>query len=60
MLPSLGNLDSCKFSIEEDLRFWRDQVLRYFRLKRLSIGLNEAEQHLLDGLQGTVDSLTGQ
>lgn len=39
----------------EELLFWSHQVLRYLNLKRLSIGLNEEEKRLLDGLQGAVD-----
>lgn len=39
----------------EELLYWSNQVLRYLNLKRLSIGLNEEEQRLLDGLQGAVD-----
>ncbi len=44
----------------EELLFWCDQVLRYLDLKRVSIGLNEEEQRLLDGLQEAVDKATGQ
>lgn len=43
----------------EDLLLWCNQVLRYFNLKRLSVGLNEEEQRLLTGLQEAVDRATG-
>lgn len=44
----------------EELLFWCNQVLRYLNLKRVSIGLTEEEQRLLDGVQGAVDRATGQ
>jgi hypothetical protein len=42
----------------EELLVWSNQVLRYFDLKRLSIGLNEEEQRLFRGLQEAVDRAT--
>lgn len=42
----------------ETLVFWSYQVLRYLNLKRISVGLNEEEKHLLNGLQGAVDQAT--
>ncbi len=44
----------------EELLFWSHQVLRYLNLKRVSIGLNEEEKRLLNGLQGSVDRATRQ
>ena len=44
----------------EELLSWSYQVLRYLNLTRISIGLNEEEQRLLDGLQGAVDRATRQ
>lgn len=35
----------------EELLVWSNQVISYLNLKRLSIGLNEEEQRLLNGLQ---------
>lgn len=35
--------------------FWSKQILQYFTLKRLSIGLTEEEQRLFNGLQAAVD-----
>ena len=43
----------------EELLLWSNQVLRYFNLKRVSVGLNEEEQRLLTGLQEAVDRVTG-
>ncbi len=43
----------------EELLVWSNQVLRYFDLKRLSVGLNEEEQRLFRGLQEAVDRATG-
>jgi len=40
---------------KEELLYWSGQVLSYLNLKRLSIGLNEEERRLLDGLQGAVE-----
>lgn len=44
----------------EDMLFWSHQVLRYLNLKRISVGLNEEEKRLLNGLQGAVDRATRQ
>ncbi len=43
----------------EELLFWSNEVLRFFNLKRVSVGLNEEEQRLLRGLQEAVDRATG-
>jgi len=40
--------------LPEELLYWSSQVLNYLNLKRLSVGLNEEEQRLLDGLQGAI------
>ena len=45
--------------VMEELLFWANEVLRYFNLKRVSVGLNEEEQRLLTGLQEAVDRATG-
>lgn len=45
--------------VMEELMLWCNEVLRYFNLKRVSVGLNEEEQRLLTGLQEAVDRATG-
>ncbi len=40
--------------LQEELLYWSSQVLSYLNLKRLSIGLNEEEHRLLNGLQGAI------
>lgn len=40
----------------EDLMFWSKQVSGYLNLKRLSIGLNDEEERLLNGLLSAVDT----
>lgn len=44
--------------VMEELLLWCNEVLRYFNLKRVSVGLNEEEQRLLTGLQEAVDRVT--
>lgn len=44
--------------VMEELLSWCNEVLRYFNLKRVSVGLNEEEQRLLTGLQEAVDRVT--
>jgi len=39
----------------KELLYWSDQALSYLSLKRLSVGLNEEEHRLLEGLQGAAD-----
>ena len=39
----------------EELLLWSYRVLQYLNLKRISVGLNEEEKRLLNGLQGAVD-----
>lgn len=39
----------------EELLYWGHQVVQYLNLKRLSIGLNDEEQRLLNGLQEAMD-----
>ena len=41
-----------------ELIFWNQQILKYFNLKRIAIGLNEEEQRLLDGLQKALENIT--
>ena len=41
-----------------ELIFWNQQILKYFNLKRIAIGLNKEEQRLLDGLQKALDNIT--
>lgn len=42
----------------EMLVFWSYQVLRYLNLKRISVGLNEEEKRLLNGLEAAIDQAT--
>lgn len=42
----------------EELLFWCNEVLHYLALKRVSVGLNEQEQRLLNGLQEAVNRYT--
>lgn len=44
----------------EELLFWSNQVLRYLNLKRVSVGLTEEEQRLLEGLQGAIEQAMRQ
>lgn len=44
--------------VMDELLSWCNEVLRYFNLKRVSVGLNEEEQRLLTGLQQAVDRVT--
>lgn len=38
----------------EELLFWCREVIRYLELTRLSIGLTEEEQRLLNGLKAAI------
>ena len=41
-----------------ELIFWNRQILKYYNLKRIAIGLNEEEQRLLYGVQKALENIT--